>query len=173
MTTSLYLLLNAGDLSQTVSIMEDAIKMEKVLKEWVGQVASAEARRLDAIIMGREVNLPTDASTNAPEDGSGYYSPSIMGVPVIISEHVPDDAIYTIEKMPSLKFTPDLTIGYERKSELFFITSAMQIESLPLFYGDYVGLPGRPEFWRFTWPRYLALSLLVISLIVIMLLVAR
>lgn len=143
--------------------LDDAIKMEEVIREMASQVAAADAKRLDAIIMGYGVDMPE------PDPASS----SIMGYPVIRSEHVPDDAIYTIEKMPSLKFTPDLKIGYERKSELFFITSAMQIESLPLFYGDYVGLPGRPEFWRFTWPRHLALSLLIISLILIMLLVAR
>lgn len=143
--------------------MEDAIKMEKALKEMASQVAAIGAKRIDALIMGYGVDIP-------PADP---VSSSIMGYPVIRSEHVPDDAIYTIEKRPSLKFTPDLKIGYERKSELFFIKSTMRIESLPLFYGDYVGLADRFEIKLFNWPRYVAFSILIISLIVIMLLVAR
>lgn len=145
--------------------MEDAIKMEKIIREMASQVADAEARRLDAIVMGVGVDMP-------PADPA---SSSIMGYPVIRSKHVPDDAIYTIEKVPSLKFTPELKIGYERKSDLFFITSTMRIESLPLFYGDYVSLVDRLEIEikLFAWPRYVAICLLVISLIAIMLLVAR
>ena len=152
--------------------MEDAIKMEKIIREMAGQVAATEAKRLDAIIMGVGVDIPTDASTNAPEGGAGY-SPSIMGYQVIRSKHVPDDAIYTIEKVPSLKFTSEITAEYDRKYDMPIIKSVMRIESLPLFYGDYVSLVDRLEIKLFTWPRYVAICILMFSLIVIMLLVAR
>ena len=52
--------------------MEDAIKMEEVIRKMASQIAAAEAKRLDLLIIGRGVDIPTDASTNAPEGGAVF-----------------------------------------------------------------------------------------------------
>ena len=148
--------------------LDDAIKFEDELKKMAGLMAAAHAKHLDHAIMAGSMARKLENERVEQE--------KLLGHPVYTSEHMPNDGIVIFSR-PQVRFGP-IKIDWEDRDNHRITTGVRfgwpytNLDSLT-FWDDYVSLVDRLEIKLFNWPRYLALSLLVLSLIVIMLLVAR
>lgn len=99
----------------------------------------------------------------------------LLEFPLIISDHVPEDEIVFMPR-PTMRIPLKLEMDPVKPGFRAHIRYDPSPWSEPLVYwADYVSLVDRLgiTITPFNWPRYTALILLVVSLIIIMLLVAR
>ena len=150
--------------------LDDAIKFEEEIKKMASLVAEAQALRLDAAIMGLGTKIELEHKHPEQE--------KLFGHSVYTSEHMPEGEVLLMPRRE--RFPLKIEIDWEDRDSYRTTTEmfAGRLMSVGVWdtdrsLSDYVSLVDWPEIKLFNWPRYLALSLLVISLILIILLVAR